>query len=235
MKIKILCIFHQVFINTVYALLITSRCLSGELVGDCASHGGSAPPPHFMSSTTDQVPIYVLLRDARRAMGITQAELARRVECTQSAVSMMEKGRSDAVARATLVKIAALLKVELPAEEDGAELRRSPAPTAAAIRICPNEDCPSNLPYRVGGSLHFMPHTHRGSASRCPYCGEVLVGACETCGEPIRPGEAFCSVCGAPHVGSTLPPEEATDVWLQNRQEQSRLILDWAHTRGDIP
>ncbi len=180
-----------------------------------------------MSSTTDQTPIHVLLRDARRKMGITQAELARRVECTQSAVSMMEKGKPDAVARPTLAKIATLLGVELPAETDRATPLPSPIPPATDVRICPNEDCPSNLPYRVGDTIHFMPHAHRGSATRCPYCGEVLVGVCETCGEPVHSGEAFCPSCGAPHVVSTLAPGEATDDWLRNRQEQSRLVLGW--------
>lgn len=181
-----------------------------------------------MSFTTDQTPIHVLLRDARRDMGITQAELARRVECTQSAVSMMEKGKADAMARPTLAKIATLLGVELPAEKDDTAPRPSPAHAATAVRICPNEDCPSNLPYRVGEAIHFMPHAHRGSAIRCPYCGEVLIGVCETCGEPVHSGEAFCAGCGTPHVLSMLAPDEATDAWLQNRQEQSRLVFGWA-------
>ena len=221
-------LLHQVIINTVDALLITSRCLWRASVGDCAPHGGTAPSPRFMSSPTDQTPLPVLLRDARRSMGITQAELARRVECTQSAVSMMEKGRPDAVARPTLEKIASILGVELPAEGNGSAPHPSPAPPFPSVRICPNEDCPSNLPYRVGEGVHFMPHAHRGSATRCPYCGEVLVGVCETCGEPVRAGEAFCSGCGAPHVVSTLAPGEASDAWLRNRQEQSRLVLGWS-------
>ncbi len=221
-------LLHQVIINTVDALLITSRCLWRASVGDCAPHGGTAPLPRFMSSPTDQTPLPVLLRDARRSMGITQAELARRVECTQSAVSMMEKGRPDAVARPTLEKIASILGVELPAEGNGSAPHPSPAPPFPSVRICPNEDCPSNLPYRVGEGVHFMPHAHRGSATRCPYCGEVLVGVCETCGEPVRAGEAFCSGCGAPHVVSTLAPGEASDAWLRNRQEQSRLVLGWS-------
>ena len=159
---------------------------------------------------------------------MTQVELARRAECTQSAVSMMEKGRPDAMARPTLEKVAALLGVVLPAEEDGAPRVAPALSSAVAVQICPNADCPSNLPYRVGEDVHFMPHAHRGAALRCPYCGEVLVGVCQSCGEPVHSGEAFCSRCGAEHVASILEAAERTDAWLRARQEQSRLLFDWA-------
>jgi len=49
------------------------------------------------------------LREARRSKGLTQAELAQRVACQQSAISMMESGRTTALARETLVRIAAEL------------------------------------------------------------------------------------------------------------------------------
>lgn len=182
----------------------------------------------------DHTPLHLLLRDARRALGITQADLARRVDCTQSAVSMMEKGRPDAMARPTLEKVASLLGVELPPEED-ATPRIPASPAATSVRICPNGDCPSNLPYRVGDEVHFMPRAHHGSGTRCPYCGEVLVASCPSCGEPIRPGEALCPACGTELVAAALEPGEATDAWLRTRQEQSRLIFNWATPPTPLP
>lgn len=179
---------------------------------------------------TDQTSIPILLRDARRKAGLSQVELARRVECTQSAVSMMEKGRPDAMSRATLEKIAAQLGVQLPAEEGVLAVPPPQVATSSAVRICPNSDCPSNLPYRVGAEVHFMPLAHRVAGTRCPYCGEVLVGVCPECGEPVHAGEAICTKCGAEHVVAALAPGEATDAWLAARQEQSRLVLGFNRT-----
>lgn len=178
-----------------------------------------------MSSPSAQS-LSLLLRDARRARGLTQQDLARQAECTQSAISMMEKGKSDALARSTLEKIASILGVALPAE---AEI--SPAATATVsrpVRICPNDDCPGNLPYRVGEEIHFLPHAQDVPGPRCPYCGEVLIGACPDCGAPIRSGEAVCTLCGAALVPHVATPTDASEDWLLARQKQSQLLLHWA-------
>lgn len=177
-------------------------------------------------STPSEQSLSHLLRDARRARGITQQDLAKQADCTQSAISMMEKGKTDALARPTLEKIASILGVELPADE--------PSPTATAVtsvphpaRICPNDDCPGNLPYRVGDELHFLPHAHDVPGSRCPYCGEVLISVCPECGAPIHAGEAVCTLCGAPLVPHVATPSDASDEWLQTRQRQSQLLREW--------
>ena len=177
-----------------------------------------------MSGETPTTSIHLLLRDARRSRGITQAELARRVGCVQPAVSMMEKGRPDALSRETLEKIAAELGVALPEASSGA----APGPVAVeGVKICPNPDCPSNYPYRVGGEVFLMPRPHRTPGTRCPHCGEVLTSVCPSCGAPVRAGEAFCSLCGAPHVPHVPTPEEASPEWIRDRQEQSRALLAW--------
>ena len=62
--------------------------------------------------------IFKQLRKARIAAGLTQAALAGQVGCTQSAVSMMEAGRPEALSRESLEKLAKVLNVTLPEAVD---------------------------------------------------------------------------------------------------------------------
>lgn len=92
----------------------------------------------------------VLIREAREAAGLTQAELAERLGTTQSAVARLESGRS-APTVATLDRVAAALGLRLsvrleraagagPADESSVPARRAgraPASTAAWYRRHP--------------------------------------------------------------------------------------------------
>lgn len=183
-------------------------------------------------------PLHLLLRDARRSKGLTQMDLASQVDCTQSAISMMERGQTSAVARPTLEKIATLLGVELPPEDLGKTSAPSvgmfvPPPVALAVKICPNADCPSNLPYRVGEEVFYLPKSHAVTGNRCPYCGEVLVASCPKCGAPLHAGEAFCTECGTPLVPSPQDAASQTEAWLRTRQQQSSMLLSWG--TGVVP
>ena len=177
------------------------------------------------------LPLHLQLRNARRAHGLTQVELARQADCTQSAVSMMESGQTSAMARSTLETIAKILEVDLPPESPAPSGVPSPAPASPAVaetvRICPNADCPGNLPYRVGGEVLFMPHRHQHSGKRCIYCGEILVDSCPECGTPLHAGAACCPECGSPLVPSAIDPAVATDAWIENRRRQSAQLLSW--------
>ena len=187
-----------------------------------------------MNAPLPTVPLHRQLRDARRKLGLTQAELARRVACAQSAVCMMENGRADALSRETLAKIAAELHVELPEEGDAPSAATGPSGAMAAgggVVICPNPDCPTNLPYRVGAEVFLLPRAHRGGGTHCPQCGEVLARACPECGAPLHAGAAFCASCGAALVPHAYDPAVLTDPWLRARQEQSRALLAWNDAR----
>lgn len=170
-----------------------------------------------MNEQDKKIPLYTRLATARRAQKISQGALARQVNCAQAAVSMMENGRPDAMARETMLKIAEILKVEVdePAETPATET------TAVTIgnSVCPNGDCPSNVPFVVNGSVAFWPKKQPSpNAMFCAYCGEVLEHACSNCGAPINDG-AFCQKCGAPHV---MPPaDEIADpqAWVAQRRK----------------
>ena len=150
-----------------------------------------------MDGQDTSLPLYKRLASARRAQCIAQSALAKQAGCTQAAVSMMERGKPDALSRETVVKIAEILKVELDAPAAPAV-----APPAAGAAICPNGDCPSNVPFAVGGQLAFWPKNQPAGAKYCAFCGEVLEHACPNCGAPIGAG-AFCPKCGSPFV---MPP-----------------------------
>lgn len=137
------------------------------------------------------------LRNARRKAGMTQAGLAVAVGCAQSAVSMMEKGRTDALARDKLEEIARKLDVDLSAYSIEQKSRH-----VTGFAFCPNYECPSNRAYLAGNDVFFWPEDGLmilPDAVYCRYCGEVLVRNCCVCGRPAAEG-ACCRHCGNAYI-----------------------------------
>ena len=164
------------------------------------------------------------LRDARRVKGLSQDAIAREAGCTQSAVSMMELGRQDAVSRETLRKIGALLDVEVG--ESDATRPAGRECTAAGGRVCcPQAECPSNVPFAVAGVVVFHPRAQPAGRAGvyCGYCGEVLLTACPVCARPLSEG-GHCRDCGAAYVNSPAVPSLAPDVWAAEHRKQ---IAEW--------
>lgn len=160
------------------------------------------------------------LRDARRAKGLSQAALAHEAGCAQSAVSMMELGRPDAVSRETLRKIGALLDVVVgdPAEapSGGGE------GVAETGRVCcPQAECPTNIPFAVNGAVIFQsrPQPAGATGRYCAVCGEVLVTSCPGCNRPLGAG-GHCRDCGAAYVNPPAAPTQTADAWAAARREQ---------------
>jgi transcriptional regulator with XRE-family HTH domain len=159
------------------------------------------------------------LRDARRAKGLTQSALARELACQQSAISMLEGGRSEALSQETIARLAALLGVTLAGVA-------APVVTSAVVpsgrAYCPQTACPSNVPFAVNGEVIFWPRPQPGNppGRHCAYCGEVLVAGCPACGVPVSEG-GCCRACGAVLV----PPPAAVDAasaeaWAAERRRQ---------------
>ncbi len=161
------------------------------------------------------------LREARRAKGLTQADLAQRVGCQQSSVSMMEAGRVTALAPETRARIAAELGVPLEPEAGEAVVA---APPVAGRACCPEPDCPSNVPFVVSGALLFWPRGQAAAGERhCAACGEVLVHACGKCGAPVIAG-ACCRDCGTAYVSAVAIQAADLEVWAESRRRQ---IAEW--------
>jgi DNA-binding Xre family transcriptional regulator len=164
------------------------------------------------------------LRDARRVKGLSQHALAREAGCTQSAVSMMELGRPDAVSRETLRKIGALLDVEV-GEADGARPAGGECPAAGGRVCCPQAECPSNVPFAVAGSVVFQPRPQPAGRAGvyCGFCGEVLLTACPVCARPLGEG-GHCRECGAAYVNPPAAPVLTPAAWAAERRRQ---IAEW--------
>ena len=159
--------------------------------------------------------LHLRLRAARRDKGLTQADLAQRAGCQQSAISMMESGRMTALAQETLQRIAVELGVAI--ETHG----KTPvaAPSAGAA-YCTDPECPSNIPFVVSGALVFWPRPQPAAGGRhCACCGEVLSSACGTCGAPAGAG-ACCRACGSPFVPPPATVRADLEAWAETRRRQ---------------
>lgn len=162
------------------------------------------------------LPLHKRLALARRAKGMAQSALAREAGCTQAAISMMESGKPDAIAKETIVRIASILGVEMGDEATAAAIPFRPGTKA----ICPNPECPSNIPYLVNGTVAIWPGKQPSSdAKYCAYCGEVLERACPGCGAPLGDG-AFCGHCGTAHVTAPVENEADAAAWVATRRRE---------------
>ena len=170
--------------------------------------------------------ICLKFKEARQAKGYNQSALARMVGCKQSAVSMFEAGMTTKLSDETVKKIADVLGVSLEDKPEVPQVALTPQSqlsSAAAVHgYCPSCECPSNVPYVVGGHLFYRPLRQVSSptgGTHCTQCGELLETRCPTCGAPLNDG-ACCASCGSAYVTPTLP--EGTDLatYVRMRKEE---------------
>lgn len=147
-----------------------------------------------------------LISEARRRRGLTQSELARQIDCKQSAISMFECGHENALARPKVDAALKLLGLERPRETEHASPAGIPSTPFSGHRYCPVYDCPSNIPFTVQSTLRVKPLPQAQPsihAKHCAFCGELLENKCPECGCAVNPG-ACCIQCGAPYI--SIPP-----------------------------
>lgn len=157
--------------------------------------------------------IFEMVRDARCAKGVTQSKLAGLVGCRQSAISMFESGRADAISQKTLSAIAGELGLDAKALS-AMDLRRVTA-RSLLLKYCAVDDCPSNVPYTVRGRIRFSPamvEAPAGEQTRCSLCGDILEDRCpnEDCRAELNEG-AFCGQCGTAYVSSVREKPDNAD------------------------
>lgn len=165
--------------------------------------------------------------EARRSKGIRQTDLAARVGCTQSALSMFEGGQPTKISEETVRKLSEVLGVPLVEENPSANVASTSGLVNSPIEVhgfCPNCQCPSNVPYVVGGRLFYRPSRKVASPTggvRCTQCGEILEVRCPTCGAPLNDG-ACCAACGAAYVTAIMV--EGLDPAAYARSRRMELI-----------
>lgn len=155
---------------------------------------------------------------------MTQSDLARAVQCTQSAVSMFESGRRDALARPTVLAIAQVLGLD--AEALPLEARRIGPGVALVLKRCPLDSCPRNVPQVIEGRLVYRPtlvEAPLDDQTICGECDEILESSCPNpdCGARLAPG-SFCRVCGTPLVTVTHTPSGNLQAWADARRARIR-------------
>ncbi|MCA9450694.1 MAG: helix-turn-helix transcriptional regulator, partial [Candidatus Omnitrophica bacterium] len=134
------------------------------------------------------------IRERRKERKIRQSQLAELAGVTQSAISMLENGQSDAVSDAKLVKILEVL--ELKPESD------RPRPV---FGFCPSAQCPYLRMRFHGGRLLPVPlvlPADLDSAAECA-CGTLLEVYCPSgCqGFPVGLNSIICPRCDGEWLG----------------------------------
>lgn len=146
------------------------------------------------------------LKTARLQRHLSQSALARKVGCSQSALSMFEGGQSTALSAQTIGKLCDELGLlpPTPAEIAFSQNALNDAPRTGERTFCPNPECPCNLPVAIGRRVTLVPRGHLAQPGErhCAWCGEVLERACPECGAPVNPG-AFCTSCGGAYLAET--------------------------------
>jgi len=167
--------------------------------------------------------IHLVLRARRREKGMTQSSLATAVGCAQSAICMFEKGRADALADETVLRMARELGVDLEAAEPEAQA----APARAILKYCPQDECPGNVPYSVGNRLCVRPRVACAPAqesTRCVWCGEVMESRCQnpSCQAHVQDEGAFCPLCGSAYVAPGVESADPPEVWASRQRARIR-------------
>jgi transcriptional regulator with XRE-family HTH domain len=158
------------------------------------------------------------IHKARRAHGLSQSNLAREVGCKQSAISMFEGGRSQALSQKTIVAICNVLDIAWEHAPAKGSIEGEALTQQATRAFCPQAECPSNIPYLVAGEVRFLPvqQHHQARTPHCRYCGELLEHTCPECGVAVTTG-ACCGGCGCAYVVGG--PSTNLQNWVQAQRE----------------
>ena len=178
-------------------------------------------------------PVHVICRNIRRQSGLTQSELARQAGCTQSAVSMFEAGRPEALAQDKVVGIAEILGIDI--KSLGKQETSPGARVTLSLKYCPVDECPSNVPYVIRSQLCFKPAMVEALASEstvCGLCAEPLEVRCpnEACRASLREG-GFCWKCGSPYVTPACDLDgESLAIWAARQRRRIEALHELTET-----
>jgi len=169
---------------------------------------------------------------SRKLRGLTQAQLAELIDGQQSAISMYEHGRLEALSPEKLEILSAVLELDKLPDAAGEESRRYPI-----LACCIYEFCPTNMPLLRDKEILYKPTpvwVRDSSHRHCIFCGKELRLCCHKCGADFQEGACFCAQCGSPIVRADTPAKQLVRngepilEWIQRRcreNEQQRAIV----------
>ena len=181
--------------------------------------------------------LHELFRKQRLLKRLTQSQLARKGNCTQSAVSMFEAGRTDVLARDRLKALADILQLDISGSPEIDTV--PPAATAMTLKYCPTDECLSNIPYVVNQQLCFVPtmiEAPAGEQTWCEFCGEILEDHCPNPDCTAKPNEGgFCVHCGTRYVTAGQTKAQSPVEWADDQRHRIREIRSLSETRKNRP
>ena len=161
---------------------------------------------HNMCMTNLSPIVCKKIKEARRNAGLSQSEIAKEINCKQSALSMFEQGDGTKLNDEAIEKLCAKFSIDLEGNADKREAAvvnfSVPAIKMSAKGYCPNPKCPTNHRYEVETKVYYLPDRDKADpvgGKYCAMCGEILEHVCPNCGAPIHDG-AICSICGEPYI-----------------------------------
>jgi transcriptional regulator with XRE-family HTH domain len=114
-----------------------------------------------------------LVRDARRALNMTQRSLAGEMGVSQPAISAFERGRQDALSTDNVERLVRFLELDLASTDTQTKTSETDSPLA----YCPNCDCPAAILFVIDQRVQVKPLFYQISEHSkpcCRYCQEPL-------------------------------------------------------------
>jgi DNA-binding XRE family transcriptional regulator len=135
------------------------------------------------------------VRRKRHDRHLTQTALAEQIECSQTAISNIERGDLNALSSEKLKVLCRKIGLNSPAVVN----------IVTVPSYCGNSDCPLGWTDVVNGNLVVQPAiflVEKDATRFCKGCGQVLLTTCQepSCSKPVLEGSAFCISCGSPLV-----------------------------------
>lgn len=179
-------------------------------------------------------PFHELTRAARKAQHLTQADLARRIGCGQSAISYFENGNTGVLSDQLIERLGVVLGVERVFEES-AEIEEIILEKPGTLAFCPESDCPGAWHEMVKGEHVIYPAFFEISAgpslAHCPMCRSQLEVGCLECLTSLTDGAAFCAGCGTMLVPSKVKTADLDFVGrMQARYERHAAVRSKCRT-----
>ncbi len=180
-------------------------------------------------------PLQQAVRSRRRQTRVSQTELGLAVGRTQSAISMWENGRDDALAPDCVQEVTRILGISLedyPSLDDSRSVREA---VQLTLKYCSQAECLSQIRNRVGPTLILRPKFRYAQVSDqtiCRECGEPLATRCQSpgCSIPVAEG-AFCD-CGQAYVDLTCVDRGDLLSWVAEQDSKASEIAQPSKPRS---
>lgn len=163
------------------------------------------------------------LKAARKCAGMSQAGLADRAGCKQSAISMFERGRTDVLAWEKIVRIAEILGTDI--RPYAAHMIPTVHDDGRVLKCCTSFGCERNIPRMIADRLIVRPtflYAADDGDTFCPECLAKMISRCPNCDRPVKRGNG-CSGCGTPYVVCSIPGDASQiATWVTARRREIR-------------